>query len=104
MAQAIVLVTVAVACTPSEAGGPAISTTSTAPPVATPDRPSTTARTTTTTAPTSTTARPSTTATTTTTVPVDPPSARPLAVRGVSRGVSDSVVRLHLGLLGRLPS
>jgi hypothetical protein len=27
-----------------------------------------------------------------------------LAVRGVSRGVSDSVVRLHLGLLGRAPS
>ncbi len=45
-----------------------------------------------------------TASTTPTTVAVDPPPPRPLRVNGVSRGVSDSVVRLHLGLLGRPPS
>jgi hypothetical protein len=61
-----------------------------------------------TTAPTTTTTT-TTTATTTTTIPnpavaVDPPPPRLLTVEGVSRGVSDSVVRLHVGLLGRPPS
>jgi hypothetical protein len=106
----VALVTVAAACTSSEATAPtpttaaggstAVTAASTAPSEST-----TTALPSTTT--TTTTAAATTNATTTvpqTTVRVDSPRPRPLAVEGVSRGVSDSVVRLHLGLLGSPPS
>jgi hypothetical protein len=44
------------------------------------------------------------TTTTTTVATVATRPARPLRLRGVAPGVSDSVVRLHVGLLGRRPS
>ena len=105
MAEAMVLTSAAAACTSTGATAPTTptySSTTTAPSIAT-------TATTTTSAVTPTTTTSTTTTTTTTTAPrptvaVDPPPPRPLVVKGVSRGVSDSVVRLHLGLLGRPPS
>jgi hypothetical protein len=92
------------ACTSSEATGP--ETTRPSPDVST-SVPATVATTSTTS--TSTTSTTSTTTTTSSPPPTTTPTPttvalRPRAVSGVSKGVSDSVLRLHLGLLRRTPS
>jgi hypothetical protein len=98
---------IAAACTATGATAPAApeSTLATTTPATAPTVTPTTSAVATTTTTTTTTA---TTATTTvaaaTTTSTDPPPPRPLVVTGVASGVSDSVVRLHLGLLGRPPS
>jgi hypothetical protein len=95
VAAPLVATWMAAACTPTGA---------TAPPETAPALATTVTSTSPAVAATTTTTATTTTVAATTTTSVDPPPPRPLLVRGVGRGVSDSVVRLHLGLLGRPPS
>jgi hypothetical protein len=109
----VTVVSVVGACTSSrDATSPAepvTTSTATASAVVSTTTLSPTTTTTTTTTPTTTTTTTTTTVVTTTTTTAPPSTTtatapRPLVVPGVARGVTDSVVRLHLGLLRRPPT